>query len=192
MASHPLTARKCQKSEVYQTQGPICEATCANLEHQTNGAIACGSCQKNMAGCFCPTGQVRDERGRCVDPTSCWNYNSQTASPNVIYTYDSVRNSGDDDVVTVIEDSSSNDEIPDDDEERSFVDESRTFIGDEKPIYHRKILVNVEGNEEKPVVDAFKKEEEEPETTVKIPLDTEKVVVIEEMSIPVVTIHENP
>lgn len=126
---------------------------------------------------------MRDERYKCIDPENCWNFNTEAKSApqepgKVSSNHDDARNAEGD-----------NSEV------------LRTLIGHEEPIYNRKILLNVAETDEKPVVDGFKKEiepttisvaEEEPPTTVKVPLSTEKVIIVEEMSIPVVIIHENP
>lgn len=172
--------RKCHKSEVFQTQGPICEATCANLQY--HHSVLVHGPNHYMPGCFCPAGQVRDERGRCIDPVNCWNYHTQSVShqpQEVIYHYDDAKEE-------VVETSSP----------------LQTSSGEEKPIYNRKILESVPVKDETPIVDGFKKEPvpvldvtkvvEETPVTVSVPLIKEKVVVVEEMSVPVVAIYDKP
>lgn len=183
---------------MFQTEGPICEATCANLQY--HHSVLIHGPNHYMPGCFCPAGQVRDDRGRCIDPTSCWNYHKQEQQ-EVIYHFD------EDVVKEPVKEDLPGDRIPNTDRTRLETNHKEVtpppipLTGEEKPIVNRKILESTPVKEEFPVVDGFKKEtvpvvtvtkgEEKKPTIVKVPLSKEQVVVVvEEMSVPVVAIYD--
>jgi hypothetical protein len=58
---------QCDSGKVYMPCGPLCPQTCF-ADDNYGGCIADSGC---VDGCFCPNGQVMDNKGHCVDPGRC-------------------------------------------------------------------------------------------------------------------------
>lgn len=173
-----------------------------------------------MPGCFCQGGKVRDERGSCIEPMKCWNYNQNLIRPDpqeYHYHYaDSVEEAIKDAqriqeqtqgavspvIQTIVDTESGPSTVNLRLGSNSRVPESPFNIG-ERPIYNR--LQPILTEEASPVVDGFKKEplpvvpvvspvvETKPVVKTEEPKVTvarEKVVVVEESIIPVVAVYE--
>ncbi|CAF2077019.1 unnamed protein product [Rotaria magnacalcarata] len=58
---------QCDSDKVYMPCGPLCPQTCFEDDNY-GGCLADSGC---VGGCFCPNGQVMDDKGQCIEPHRC-------------------------------------------------------------------------------------------------------------------------
>ncbi|XP_076243225.1 chymotrypsin inhibitor-like [Calliopsis andreniformis] len=58
-------AAKCPPGEVWSDCGSACQPSC--LKPKPLCTLQC------VSGCFCPDGLVRNNNGKCIPKSNCWN-----------------------------------------------------------------------------------------------------------------------